>query len=76
MEDSLATNDSLRYHTWLADQFSYDLYQQEERSPDQTLASLFEDTLYDEVSGSTVSAFGPAFGIPLVDVELSEFVSR
>jgi ABC-type branched-subunit amino acid transport system substrate-binding protein len=74
-EDSLSTNYSATEMTWLADQFSYALYQQELAAPDQSLASLFEHALYDEVSGSHVTVAGPGFGTPLLNVELSEFIS-
>ena len=74
-EDSLAANYDIRDGTWLADQFSYDLYQQERNDPTQSLASLFEGTLYDEVSGSHVTVAGPNFGSPLLNVRLSEFIT-
>jgi ABC-type branched-subunit amino acid transport system substrate-binding protein len=74
-EDSLSANYSPKFGTWLADQFSYALYEQELAAPDQSLAALFENTLYDEVTGSHVTLSGPHFGTPLLDVKLSEFIS-
>jgi ABC-type branched-subunit amino acid transport system substrate-binding protein len=61
VENSLSANYDYRATTWLADQFSYQLWRAEAATPDESLASLYEH-LYLSVAGSHVSAYGPHFG--------------
>jgi glycosylphosphatidylinositol transamidase (GPIT) subunit GPI8 len=61
IENSLATNYDPALRTWLADEFSYRLWQSEGATPHLSLDQLYEH-LYLNVAGSHVSAYGPAFG--------------
>jgi ABC-type branched-subunit amino acid transport system substrate-binding protein len=72
-ENSLSANYDTDTHTWLADQFSYRLYQAAARSPDASLDEIYQQ-LYLNVEGSHVSAYGPRFGDART-VQLREFLS-
>lgn len=61
VENSLGTNYDPALKTWLADEFSYQLWQAEGATPGLSLDQLYEH-LYLNVAGSHVSAYGPAFG--------------
>jgi glycosylphosphatidylinositol transamidase (GPIT) subunit GPI8 len=61
VENSLSANYDFAGQTWLADQFSYQLWRAESASPDQSLDALYQDLCLN-VDGSHVSAYGPDFG--------------
>jgi glycosylphosphatidylinositol transamidase (GPIT) subunit GPI8 len=73
VEDSLAANYDPALETWLADQFSYRLWQAEAATPDMSLDRLYQH-LYLTVAGSHVSAYGPDFG-NAATVPLGEFLA-
>jgi len=71
-EDSLSVNYDAALGTWLADQFSYQLWMAESQ-PDLSLDQLYR-RVYLNVAGSHVRAYGPAFGDPAA-VPVSEFLT-
>jgi len=71
-EDSVSTNYDPTLRTWLADQFSYQLYRAE-AEPATTLDQLYR-SVYLNVSGSHVRAYGPNFGDPTA-VTVGSFLS-
>jgi glycosylphosphatidylinositol transamidase (GPIT) subunit GPI8 len=73
VEDSLSANYDASFGTFLADQFSFQLWRAEARTPNISLLDLYR-RLYLNVDGSHVSAYGPAFGSP-DSASLSEFVT-
>ncbi len=73
VENSLSTNYDPTAVTWLADQFSYQLWKAESTMPDSSLDALYQH-LYLNVSGSHVSAYGPSFG-NTATVSLKEFLT-
>jgi glycosylphosphatidylinositol transamidase (GPIT) subunit GPI8 len=72
VENSLSANYDATLHTWLADDFSYRLWQAEAATPTISIDQLYQH-LYLTVTGSHVSAYGPGFG-NAARVSLSEFV--
>jgi glycosylphosphatidylinositol transamidase (GPIT) subunit GPI8 len=72
-ENSLSANYDTDAHTWLADQFSYRLYQAAAQTPNASLDDLYQH-LYLNVEGSHVSAYGPRFGDARI-VSLREFLT-
>jgi glycosylphosphatidylinositol transamidase (GPIT) subunit GPI8 len=60
-ENSLSANYDTDSHTWLADQFSYQLYQATAGFPNSSIDDVYQH-LYLNVEGSHVSAYGPRFG--------------
>lgn len=60
-ENSISANYDSAGHTWLADQFSYKLWQIESQLPMASLDEVYQH-LYLNVEGSHVSAYGPSFG--------------
>jgi glycosylphosphatidylinositol transamidase (GPIT) subunit GPI8 len=72
VEDSFSANYDASSLTWLADQFSYQLWTREAR-PAMSLRDLYR-SLYLSVDGSHVSAYGPNFGDP-ASVPLSDFTA-
>jgi len=73
-ENSLSANYDPHGQTWLADQFSYKLWQAESQMPNTTLDDLYRHR-YLNVAGSHVTAYGPRFG-DAGRVPVSEFVTR
>jgi ABC-type branched-subunit amino acid transport system substrate-binding protein len=73
VENSLSTNYDTSALTWLADQFSYQLWKAESATPNVSLDQLYQH-LYLSVDGSHVSAYGPAFGNPAA-VGVGEFLT-
>jgi glycosylphosphatidylinositol transamidase (GPIT) subunit GPI8 len=71
-EDSLSANYDAALGTWLADQFSYQLWMAESQ-PDLSLDQLYR-RVYLNVAGSHVRAYGPAFGDPAA-VSIGEFLT-
>ncbi|MBV8985373.1 MAG: ABC transporter substrate-binding protein [Acidimicrobiia bacterium] len=71
-EDSLSTNYDPTLRTWLADQFSYQLYRAE-ADPTTTLDQLYRN-VYLNVAGAHVRAYGPNFGDPAT-VTVGSFLS-
>jgi ABC-type branched-subunit amino acid transport system substrate-binding protein len=61
VENSLSANYDPAAGTWLADQFSYELWRAEAATPSLSLDRLYE-RLYLHVAGSHISAYGPRFG--------------
>ncbi len=74
IENSVSTNYDSTLQTFLADQFSFQLWREEARSASISLDDLYRH-LYLSVNGSHVSAYGPAFGNPAA-VSLGEFLRR
>jgi glycosylphosphatidylinositol transamidase (GPIT) subunit GPI8 len=72
-ENSLSANYDTDRHTWLADQFSYQLYQAVAQSPNASIDDIYQH-LYLNVEGSHVSAYGPRFG-DARSVQLKEFMA-
>jgi ABC-type branched-subunit amino acid transport system substrate-binding protein len=73
VEDSLSANYDASKRTFLADRFAYVLWRAEQQTPDASLPELYQQ-LYLNVSGSHVSAYGPAFG-QAASASLREFVT-
>ncbi|WP_186526344.1 C13 family peptidase [Leekyejoonella antrihumi] len=73
VENSLSTNYDADRQTWLADQFSYQLWKAEAATPTMSIDRLYQH-LYLTVTGSHVSAYGPGFG-NAATVSLNEFVT-
>jgi glycosylphosphatidylinositol transamidase (GPIT) subunit GPI8 len=73
VENSLSANYDSALETWLADEFSYQLWKAEGATPNTTLDQLYQH-LYLSVAGSHVSAYGPGFGNAGV-ISLAEFLS-
>jgi ABC-type branched-subunit amino acid transport system substrate-binding protein/glycosylphosphatidylinositol transamidase (GPIT) subunit GPI8 len=73
-ENSLSANYDPHSRTWLADQFSYKLWQAESQMPNTTLDDLYRH-LYLTVAGSHVTAYGPRFG-DAGNASVSEFLTR
>jgi ABC-type branched-subunit amino acid transport system substrate-binding protein len=71
-EDSLSVNYDAHLGTWLADQFSYQLWQAES-PPTLTLDQLYQ-RVFLAVAGSHVRAYGPNFGDPAT-VSVGEFLT-
>jgi glycosylphosphatidylinositol transamidase (GPIT) subunit GPI8 len=71
-EDSLSTNYDARLGTWLADQFSYQVWLAEAQ-PTLSLDQLYR-RVYLSVAGAHVRAFGPGFGHPAA-VSIGEFLT-
>jgi glycosylphosphatidylinositol transamidase (GPIT) subunit GPI8 len=74
VENSLSTNYDSKLETFLADEFSFQLANQETRAPGSSLDDLYKH-LYLNVRGSHVAAYGPAFGNTAA-VSLGEFITR
>jgi ABC-type branched-subunit amino acid transport system substrate-binding protein len=72
VEDSLSANYDSSLSTWLADQFSYQLWQEQAR-PDTSIGEVYR-RVYLAVGGSHVGAYGPEFGNP-ADVSIGEFLT-
>lgn len=73
VENSLGANYDSKLRTWLANQFSYQLWKAQGATPNASLVQLYEN-LYRHVAGSHVSAYGPRFGNAAA-VSLKEFFS-
>jgi ABC-type branched-subunit amino acid transport system substrate-binding protein len=73
VEDSVSANYDPKLRTWLADQFSYELWTAESERPAAPLDELYR-RVYLAVDGSHVGAYGPAFGDPAT-VSVQELVS-
>ncbi len=73
IENSLSANYDSVNATWLADQFSYELWQAEAATPQASIEALYRQ-LYLNVDGSHVSAYGPGFG-NAAGVRLAEFLT-
>ncbi|MBO0728528.1 MAG: ABC transporter substrate-binding protein [Acidimicrobiaceae bacterium] len=73
-ENSLSANYDVGLHTWLGDQFSYQLWKAEAAMPTASLEQLYQH-LYLNVTGSHVSAYGPDFG-NIATASLGEFVTQ
>jgi hypothetical protein len=71
-EDSLSTNYDAHLGTWLADQFSFELWLSE-APPTRSLDDLYR-RVYLSVPGSHARAYGPAFGDPAT-VSIAEFLT-
>jgi len=71
-EDSVSTNYDAALGTWLADQFSYQLWLAEAQ-PTTSLDQLYR-RVYLNVAGSHVRAYGPNFGDPAT-VDIGEFLT-
>jgi glycosylphosphatidylinositol transamidase (GPIT) subunit GPI8 len=71
-EDSLSANYDPHLGTWLADQFSYQLWLAES-PPTLTMDRLYE-RVFLNVAGSHVRAYGPNFGDPAT-VSVGEFLT-
>ena len=74
VENSLSTNYDSKLETFLADEFSFQLANEEARAPSTSLDELYKH-LYLNVRGSHVAAYGPAFG-NTAGVSLGEFITR
>lgn len=72
-ENSLGTNYDPRLRTWLADEFSYQLWRAQGSMAGGSVYQLYQ-RLYAGVSGSHVSAYGPDFGNPAT-VPIREFAA-
>jgi glycosylphosphatidylinositol transamidase (GPIT) subunit GPI8 len=73
IENSLSTNYDSDLETFLADQFSFQLWTEEARATSVSLGDLYKH-LYLNVNGSHVGVYGPAFGSP-ASVSLGEFLT-
>lgn len=73
VENSLSSNYDPSSLTWLADQFSYQLWRAESGAPNISLDALYK-RLYLNVDGSHVSAYGPQLGNASA-ISLAEFVT-
>lgn len=73
VENSLGANYDPKLRTWLANQFSYQLYTAVGANPGASLDQLYQH-LYLRVPGSHVSAYGPRFG-DAASVPIKEFIT-
>jgi hypothetical protein len=73
VENSLSANYDFSGQTWLADQFSYQLWRAESATPKESLDALYQQ-LYLNVDGSHVSAYGSDFG-NAATVSVGEFLT-
>jgi ABC-type branched-subunit amino acid transport system substrate-binding protein/glycosylphosphatidylinositol transamidase (GPIT) subunit GPI8 len=73
VENSLSANYDPASLTWLADQFAYQLWRSETKTPNLSLDALYEH-LYLNVDGSHVSAYGSDFG-DAEHVRIREFLT-
>lgn len=73
VENSISTNYDADLGTWLADEFSYQLWKSEGATPNASLDQLYQH-LYLNVAGSHVSAYGSGFG-NAASVSLREFIA-
>src|SRR5437899_944186 len=72
-ENLLSANYDSASKTWLADQFSYQLWQASAQLPNASVDDVYQH-LYLNVEGSHVSAYGPRFGDART-VPLREFLT-